>query len=159
MEQTAEDVRRHVLFKRDVERTLGADQAARMLHALECGEPADYQHLLRRARPDLPAVAYHCAPASARATIEREGLRATVPDESGRWPHGCAAGQPAGVYVDAQPDVRGVWAHDQAWDCWAVSTAYLEWDHDELNPGSWRLLGDVLPERLQLHSSHQRPTS
>src|SRR4051794_15348453 len=122
--QSAADVRRHIQFKAS-SFELKADVAERMLAALDVGAEPDYGRLLRAAMfPDPPAVVYHTAPRTARESIRAQGLRASQPGDGGSWAPSKAicemlqASQPPGVYVGAEPDVRGAWAHWAAWDVW-----------------------------------------
>lgn len=155
---TVEDIRRHVMLKRDLWE-LRPEVAARMLAALDAGAPPDYQALLHAAMfPDPPAVVYHTAPASRRDQIAATGLRVSQPGQGGSWAPTKAvcvmlqAAQPPGVYVGAAPDLRGVWSHWPAWDVWAVRRGPLPWAHDKLNPGCWSLRADVSPDAIRLHA-------
>lgn len=146
---TAEEVRRHIAYKRDGERTLAPEVAERMLAALDAGAATDYQALWRAAAwPTPPPIVYHTAPASARASIMAEGLRVGVPAE-GNWSRlACEVGQPAGVYVEAKPDRAGKWSHWPEHDVWAIDREGLAMEPDELNPGCWVILEPV--DRMRL---------
>jgi hypothetical protein len=78
------------------------------------------------------------------------------PGDGGSWAPNKAicrmlqAEQPPGVYVCAEPDRRGMWAHWPSWDVWRIDRGALPWAHDELNPECWRLCAPVPAERLEL---------
>lgn len=147
------DLRRHIRYKVSV-RELQADVGDRMLAALDEGATPDYAALLEAARfLPPPQTCYHTAPITAREAIRAAGLR---PGAGENW-NGNADGQPLGVYIGAQPDLRGLWAHTDAWDIWAIDMSELRegdgpdsWGHDRLNPGCWLIRGQVPPSRLML---------
>lgn len=135
-------IRAHIAHKVAM-RELDPDVAGRMIGHLDAGDPPDYAALLTKATfLPLPALVHHTAPASARDSIARDGLRAAAPVDGPRW-GSLATGQPRGVYVAEHPDERGVWADEETWDVWAVDTTGLPWTHDRLNPGCWILTCDV----------------
>jgi len=160
MLDTAEEIRRHIGFKLG-SHELRRDVAEHMLSALDDGAAPDYQALLRAAMfPDPPDVLYHTAPTSQRETILAQGLRVSQPGEGGSWAPSkeickmLQSSQPPGIYVTAEPDAIGVWAHWSAWDVWEVRREEIPWAHDELNPGCWSLRADVPPEALQLQGAY-----
>jgi hypothetical protein len=118
-----EDLRRHIAFKRDGERSLKRVLAEHMLQALDRGEAPDYPALLRSASwPAPPRFVFHTAAREARESIERGGLTASQPGgpETGSpWsdPLGVWASQPAGVYVAEVPDLDGSWSRWTAGTC------------------------------------------
>lgn len=141
----AAETRHHITFKA-VAGDLAGDVADRMLAALDAGAEPDYATLLDHALfVAPPSRVFHTAPSTARAAIRTSGL---VPGHGQNW-HGTAAGQPAGVYVGATPDLRGLWAHWESWDIWEIDLTGLPWSHDRLNPGCW-VLGPVPPTHLSL---------
>lgn len=157
MLRTAEDVRHHVLYKRDSEH-LDPEIAERMLAALDAGAAPNYARLLHEATfIPPPPIVFHTGPPAGRDSILREGLRVSDPGQSEHWkvtaPDCIAiqAGQPAGIYVARDPDELGVWSHWPAWDVWAVVVRDLPWKHDELNPGCWVITAPVPPEQLTLY--------
>lgn len=139
--QVAAEVASHIHFKVS-SRELSSEVGARMLAALDQGSEPDYGKLLDEAlfQPISPIV-YHTASTRARQSIGQFGLRMAKP-AAGRFGH-MAAGQPAGVYVAATPDIEGRWTPEPTWDIWAIDTIGLAWTHDRLNPGNWVLLNDV----------------
>lgn len=151
-------VRAHVEYKTSV-RELREPVAARMLAALDAGAAPDYAALFEAATfLPLPSRCFHTAPASARSSIERDGLRPAAPGDGENW-GSKAVGQTNGIYVGAGPDDRGVWAHDDEWDVWEIDTTAMAealWDHDRFNPGSWVLLSAVPAAMVRLHASHAR---
>lgn len=107
---------------------------------------ADASASTREAYADAPSQVFHCAPVSARAAIEREGLRASSPAR-GTWGDN-AAGQPAGIYVSLQPDLIGMWTREREWDVWRVDAIGLALEPDGLNDGCFRIDGNVPASRL-----------
>lgn len=140
---------RHISYKRQSE-GLDPEVAERMLAALNEGAAPDYQALLRAAQwPPPPALMYHTADRSDRASIKAHGLRVSLPSE-GNWTHLKGLGQRAGIYVTPAPDLIGKWSHWPEHDVWAVDHTYLPMERDELNPGSWVILEDANPSTVQL---------
>lgn len=152
---TAEGLIAHIEYKARAYE-LPRETADAMLAALAAGAEPDYQALYREVtqRP-LPSKAYHTAPTEFRYLIGNLGLRRARP-EDGYWNIN-AAGQPEGVYVAAEPDIRGRWAATDEWDIWEVHTEGLTWAHDLLNPGCWAILENIRPARLVL--KHEGLTS
>ena len=153
---TADEIRRHVGVKLAAYE-IRPEVAERMLAALDSGADPDYAALFHAAtHPEPPARVYHTAPRSARESILRRGLEASQPGRGGSWaPYRevCVrlqAAQPPGVYVAAQPDRRGVWAHWPEWDVWEVDLAGLLWAHDALNPGCWSVPASIPPDCIRL---------
>lgn len=163
MIDTDTNVRRHILYKRDTERSVAAVVADRMLAELDAGADPDYMALWRAATwPPPPPIVFHTAPVSARSAIRTTGLRPSQPGTANWRPTkpDCIAAQsdqPIGVYVGARPDTRGKWTHWPIWDIWEVATAGLEWRADELNPGYWSTGAHVRPTRVRLWGT--RPTA
>ncbi|HEV7805489.1 MAG TPA: hypothetical protein VGO80_06710 [Solirubrobacteraceae bacterium] len=135
--------------------------AGRLLALLdrEPGPIVDYYALLLAATfPDPPPVVFHTAAPAGRESIREEGLRTSDPGQSEHWavPIGremCVimqGWQPHGVYVGAQPDIRGVWSHWPTWDIWRIERRDLPWQHDELNPGCWVLTAHVPTSSIEL---------
>lgn len=154
---TEADVRRHILYKRDV-RELDEEIAALMLAGLDADPGADYAALHRAAVfRDPPPVLYHTAPAFRRDVIAAEGLRACQPGQGGAWaPYKeickmLRASQRPGVYVDKKPDVIGLHAHWPAWDVWEVERLGLPWRHDMVSVGCWSIDVDVPPAQARWH--------
>lgn len=138
---------RHKATMLELDPTL-ADRMLEMLVDAEVeGADVAYEDLhLRAAWPPLPATAYHTAPASARASIRRSGLRPGDGTQNWGHVHGAHA---MGVYVGPEPDLIGKWAFAfDVWDIWRVNTAGLTWQPDRMNPGCWYLPEPVGPERL-----------
>lgn len=78
-----DQVRHHIAYKRDGEKTLPAEVAQRMLDALDAGAEPDYQALLTAARWPAPGpVVFHTAPASDRDVIGSGGLEARDPNKN-----------------------------------------------------------------------------
>jgi len=158
--QASDDLRRHILFKRDGERSLAPNLADHMLDALNTGAAPDYQALLHAAQwPDPPLFVFHTAPRAARHDIELGGLRVSQPgsdDTDSPWadPDGVWAGQRPGVYVTDEPDVRGRWSRWPQWDVWRVNIVGLSLRPDVLNPRCWVLDGPVSPDRVRFESTH-----
>lgn len=156
MTTDVEDVRRHVLHKRDRERSLRPEFADHMLAALDAGATPDYQALLVAAQwPDLPARVFHTAPRTAREAITAHGLRVSQPGtgtDAMPDPYGVYAGQTPGVYVGEHPDTRGMWSRWAEWDVWAVDATGLSWAPDPMNPRCWVIACDVPADRLTLHT-------
>lgn len=151
MLQSAEDVHRHIEFKRGA-RELKDDVADRMQVALNEGAKPDYAALLEAATFLPPGgVTYHTAPRHARESIREHGLRMCAAGESPHWQPEQNAGQPDGVYVGSKPDTLGVWSHWSQWDVWAIRMDGLSWVHDRMNPGCWAITQDVSPTALELH--------
>jgi hypothetical protein len=156
-----DQIRHHIAYKRDGERTLPAEVAQRMLDALDAGAEPDYQKLLAAARWTEPGPqVFHTAPASERAVIGSGGLEARDPNENPRWGDG-ARGQAVGVYVAAEPDERGIWAETLDWDVWALDTSALadlglDLERDPINPGCWFIASDVPAEAIALHGTYGR---
>jgi hypothetical protein len=157
MLDTAEDIRRHVTMKLALHE-LREPVAQRMLALLDAGAEPRYAQLLEQASfPDPPGTVYHTAPVHKRDAILREGLRAADPTAGPHWePHHLCLPQP-GVYVGAEPDIQGIWAHWPAWDVWAVARGSLPWRHDRVNPGCWSFTEDVPPGAVVLHGTFGRP--
>lgn len=150
-----DDVRRHVLFKRDMERSLRPELADHMLAALDAGAAPDFHALLVADQwPDLPARVFHTAPRTARESIISGGLRVCQPGSPGTDPmpdpYGVYAGQTPGVYVGEAPDTDGMWSRWAEWDVWEVDPAGLPWAPDPMNPRCWVLLADVPVDRVTL---------
>jgi hypothetical protein len=147
----ADDVRHHIEFKMSV-RELKSDVGQRMLAALEGGAKPDYRTLHEAALFfDPPAVCFHTASADDRESILANGL---LPGDERNWnEYQRVASQPKGVYLAAEPDLRGLWSHWPKWDVWAVDMSGLDWQHDRLNPGCWVVLGPVPVANLTL--AHQ----
>lgn len=136
---TAEDIRRHVGVKVE----LRHDVAQRILDALDQGAVPHYPALLDAALyPNPPAITFHTTATALRDRIEVEGLTPHTPQN--------VPGQPAGVYVTATPDRRGIWAHEEPWDVWEVDMLCLAWEPDRLNPGHWCLPTGVPTDALRL---------
>jgi hypothetical protein len=157
MLETAADIRRHIEFKSGESMTF-AGYAERIRAALDAGAEPDYPMLLRAAMfPEPPTVVFHTAAPAARDSILREGLRTSDPGQSEHWkvtaPDCIAiqARQPHGIYVAAEPDELGVWAHWPAWDVWRIELGALPWQHDELNPGCWVITAPVPPVQATLY--------
>ena len=151
-----DDIRRHIAYKRDGERTLPAEVAQRMLDALDAGAEPDYQALLTQAKwPTPTGPVYHTAPVDRRALIGAEGIEAHDPDAGGRWGNG-AVGQAAGVYVTVEPDERGLWADQAEWDIWEIDVDVAELRPDPINPGCWYVPFDVPAGIIRLHSTCRR---
>jgi hypothetical protein len=145
------DVRQHILYKRDTERTLKPEIADHMLAALDAGATPDYQALFKEATwPPLPAVTYHTAPLLARDAILAEGLKQSLPLE-GNW-GGIDEGQIRGVYLGSMPDEFGIWSHWQEWDIWEVDSTDLPSQPDLMNGKCWVVTADIPPDRLTLWS-------
>jgi hypothetical protein len=152
-----EEVRRHIGFKLQ-SRELKAEVGQRMLALLDEGSAPDYQELLRAAMfCDPPALVYHTAPSDRRNSILKDGLMVRQPGHAGNWKAASTSmivsTQPAGVYVAASPDERGIWSHWQSWDVWEIKLEGLTWSHDELNPGCWCLLDGAPASALRLHGT------
>ena len=145
---TPEETRRHIEHKARLGE-LKPEVAQRMLAALDADESADYQVLLEQATfLPPPPFCYHTAPATARGDIASVGLRV---GDGRNWVDGQMAGQPPGVYVGPEPDLRGIWSHrDAEWDVWRVDMAGLPWVHDRLNPGCWAITMHVPPDMIAL---------
>lgn len=105
-------------------------------------------------------VAYHVAPAAARAAILEHGLLPAQPN--GRWARYGAASQPGGMYL-WQPRQRALrWAHDMARlvgnsllarnDVWQVDVTGLPIEADPVlgDQGAYYLPAPVPPARLTL---------
>lgn len=159
-----DDVRRHVLFKRDGERSLAPEIADHMVAALDDGAEPDYQTLLLSARwPSPPPFAFHTAPRDARDSITAAGLRVTPPgsdhtDSAWPDPFGVCASQMAGVYVAERPDVNGRWSRWARWDVWRVAVTGLPWAPDPLNPRCWVVTTDIAADRVRLHPNPTQET-
>lgn len=151
-----EDVRRHIVYKRDGERALRPEIAGHMLAALDAGAAPDYAALLRDASwPTPPVPVFHTAPRTARDMIAATGLRTSQPGsaESGDpWPdpYGTYAAQPAGVYVGQGADLTGRWSRWAEWDVWEVDVTGLPWAPDELNVRCWVIPADIPADRVRL---------
>lgn len=148
----ADEVRAHIIYKRDVDSPrLWEEWADRMLAALDAGAEPDYQALLKAAKwPGLPNPGFHTTQRSLRSTVFLNGLRQWMPQE-GNWGHLiCEVDQPTGVYIGSEPDRFGIWSHWTEFDIWQVDTTDLPHQPDLLNPGCYVLLGDVPETRLTL---------
>lgn len=100
-----------------------------------------------RAGVNAPALGYHAAPASARDSIQRHGLRAADPSEAD-W---SLAGQPFGVYVAATPEDAELWAGEDA-DLWEVDLRGLPVTADPMGDGrAWVVRTDLPANRLRAH--------
>jgi len=159
---TSDDVRRHIGLKLAAHE-LPAPVAHRMLAALDGGAVPDYVALRESATfIDPPALVYHTAPTSDRRKIRGHGLIVCQPGKGGAWAPDreickmLQAAQPPGVYVTAEPDSRGVFAHWPAWDVWEVRRLDLPWRHDRLNPGCWSLSQDVPEQQVRLSGTFGR---
>lgn len=127
-----------------------------MLDALNTGAEPDYRALYLAALDQWPAVVYHTAPVDRRAQIELDGLLALMPGgPNSNWPDDI--GQPAGVYVAAEPDLVGKWAHAPTIDIWAVATPGLAHVIDHMNPGCWCITSNVPSDRLTLIKKEHDP--
>jgi len=150
----ADDLRRHISYKRDGERSLNPVVAAHMLAALDDGATPDYQVLHQAACwPAPPAVVYHTAAVADREAILATGLHGSQPgsgDSPWADPDGVWASQPVGVYVAEGPDSVGRWSRWEAWDVWAVDVSDLTWAPDLMNPRCWLITADIAPQRLTL---------
>ena len=128
-------LRRHIVRKRDLGE-LDRVIATRMLAALDGGADPDYMSLHAAAmHQPLPSMVFHTTRPEHHGAIAAEGLRPHLPAE-GTYGFN-AAGQDAGVYACAAPDLRGVWADGPRWQVWAISTAGRAWEPDPLNRDCW----------------------
>ena len=82
-----DQVRHHIAYKRDGEKTLPAEVAQRMLDALDAGAEPDYQALLTAARWPAPGpVVFHTAPprivTSSARVASKHGVRTRTPNRT-----------------------------------------------------------------------------
>lgn len=152
---TEDDVRRHILYKREVHE-LDEEIADLMLAGLDADPGADYAALHRAAVfREPPPVVYHLAPVSRRDVIAAEGLKACQPGQGGAWaPYKeickmLRASQAPGVYVSRHPDTRGLHAHWRSWDIWEVRRLAIPWRHDLISIGCWSLDEDVPADQVR----------
>jgi hypothetical protein len=157
---TEEDKRRHIGLKLACNE-MRPEVAARMLAALDAGSLLSYAALLHDATfIDPPRVLYHTAPPFRTGIIAAGGLKMCQPGQGGAWaPYRelckmLRASQPPGVYVAAEPDVRGIYAHWQTWDVWQVTRGNWPWEHDHVSLGCWSLSVDVPACSVRLYGTY-----
>lgn len=154
---TAGDIRRHVELKLALGE-LREPVVQRLLEALDRGDDPVYTALLEAATfPPPPPVVYHTASTGIREQVLRAGLEARQPGPAGNWPqaiHWLEEKQPPGVYVAAEPDRIGVFAHWESWDVWEVRLGDLPWQHDRVNPGCWSLDKNVPAGQVRLAGTY-----
>jgi hypothetical protein len=158
-----DDLRRHIAYKRDSERSLDPRDAAHMLAALDDGAAPNYQTLLRAASwPTPPTFVFHTAPQQARETITTDGLRISQPGDlstDSPWadPDDVWSSQDVGVYVTDRPDTTGKWSRWESWDVWRIEITGLPYTNDPMNPHCWVIGADISPDRLTLDGSYPKP--
>lgn len=156
-----DEVRAHIIYKRDLERRLDPAIAERMLQLLDAGAEPDYHALwLAAAWPEPPAHLFHTASVKSRRSIATGGLEPRKPWE-GNFANTPDAellelGQPIGVYAARRIDFEGKWSHWRRWDVWRIETAGSLWQPDLLNPECWSTPEPVPPARLHLLAAGHR---
>lgn len=161
-----DDALRHAKLKLsmgDIRPEAAARRLVAALEATPARSSVDFAAMEYAARhPEPPPTVFHTAPTTARVSIECAGLRVSQPGAGGSWAPNkeiCVmlqASQVPGIYVGAEPDLRGVWSHWSGWDVWAVRLDGLDWAHDGLNPGSFVIVEPVPASAVSLYAEASR---